>query len=152
VLVTATGLALAIHHDARAIAVLANLGGFLTPVLLSENRDAAVALFAYMAVLDAGLLASAYWRPVARAPRPQSGLHGDGLLGMVPRLVRDGAARGGAGGSQRVLRAVRPGGARQHGGSSTRRPCEPASLGDAGLVPERSYHLLRGRPRRAGRR
>jgi uncharacterized membrane protein len=62
VLVTATALALAIHHDARAIAVLANLGGFLTPVLLSTNRDAAVALFTYLAVLDAGMVASAYWR------------------------------------------------------------------------------------------
>src|SRR5207247_929791 len=50
------------HHDARAIAVLANLGGFLTPVLLSTNRDAAVALFTYLAVLDAGMVASAYWR------------------------------------------------------------------------------------------
>ena len=62
VLVTATALALAIHHEARAIAVLANLGGFLTPVLLSTNRDAAVALFTYLAILDAGMLVSAYWR------------------------------------------------------------------------------------------
>jgi uncharacterized membrane protein len=62
VLVTATALALAIHHDARAIAVLANLGGFLTPVLLSTNRDAAVALFSYLAILDAGMVVSAYWR------------------------------------------------------------------------------------------
>lgn len=62
VLVTATALALAIHHEARAIAVLANLGGFLTPVLLSTGRDAAVPLFAYLAILDAGMVASAYWR------------------------------------------------------------------------------------------
>jgi uncharacterized membrane protein len=62
VLVTATALALAIHHDARALAVLANLGGFLTPVLLSSHRDAAVALFTYLAILDAGMVASAYWR------------------------------------------------------------------------------------------
>jgi uncharacterized membrane protein len=62
VLVTATGMALAIHHDTRAIAVLANLGGFLTPVLLGSNRDAAITLFTYLAILDAGMLASAYWR------------------------------------------------------------------------------------------
>jgi uncharacterized membrane protein len=62
VLVTATGLALALHHDARALAVLANLGGFLTPVVLSANRDAAAALFTYLAVLDAGMLVSAYFR------------------------------------------------------------------------------------------
>lgn len=62
VLVTATGMALAIHHDARVIAVLANVGGFLTPVVLASNRDAAIALFTYLAILDAGMLASAYWR------------------------------------------------------------------------------------------
>ena len=62
VLVTATGLALALFHDARPIAILANLGGFLTPILLGSDRDAAIALFTYLAVLDAGMLASAYWR------------------------------------------------------------------------------------------
>jgi len=62
VLVTATGIGLAIHHDARAIAILANLGGFLTPIILSTGRDAAVTLFTYLAILDAGMLASAYWR------------------------------------------------------------------------------------------
>lgn len=62
VLVTATGLALALHHEARAIAILANLGGFLTPVLLSADRDAGIALFTYLAVLDGGMLAAAYWR------------------------------------------------------------------------------------------
>jgi uncharacterized membrane protein len=61
-LVTATTLALAIHHEARAIAVLASLGGFATPVLLSTGRDAGPALFAYLAILDAGLVACAYWR------------------------------------------------------------------------------------------
>jgi uncharacterized membrane protein len=59
VLVTATGLALALHRDARAIAILANLGGFLTPVILSAGRDAAVPLFTYLAILDAGMLVAA---------------------------------------------------------------------------------------------
>jgi uncharacterized membrane protein len=62
VLVTATGLALALHHDARAVAVLANLGGFLTPVLLATDRDAGLALFTYLAVLDAGMLVAAWFR------------------------------------------------------------------------------------------
>jgi uncharacterized membrane protein len=61
-LVTAAGLALALVHDARAVAALANLGGFLTPVLLAGDRDAGVALFTYLAVLDAGMLVSAYFR------------------------------------------------------------------------------------------
>lgn len=62
VLVTAAAMAVAIRHDARAIAILASVGGFLTPVLLSTGQDAAIPLFTYLAVLDAGILASAYWR------------------------------------------------------------------------------------------
>ena len=62
VLVTATAAALALHHDARAVAVLANLGGFLTPILLATDRDAGTALFGYLAVLDAGMLVVAWHR------------------------------------------------------------------------------------------
>jgi len=61
-LVTALGVVLALDQDARAIALLASLGGFLAPVILSTGRDAAVPLFAYLAILDAGILAAAYWR------------------------------------------------------------------------------------------
>jgi uncharacterized membrane protein len=61
-LVAALGVALALDQDARAIALLASLGGFLAPVILSTGRDAAVPLFAYLAILDAGILAAAYWR------------------------------------------------------------------------------------------
>jgi uncharacterized membrane protein len=62
VLVTAAGIALAIQHDAGPIALLATLGGFLTPALLRTGEDRAGGLFAYLALLDAGVLASAYWR------------------------------------------------------------------------------------------
>jgi uncharacterized membrane protein len=67
VLFTALGLALAVAHDALSMAVLAVLGGFLTPVLLSTGRDARDALFAYLTVLDLGVLAVAFfrrWRPL----------------------------------------------------------------------------------------
>ena len=62
VLVTATGVALALYHDARAVAVLATLGGFLTPILLATDRDAGIPLFTYLAILDAGMLAVAWYR------------------------------------------------------------------------------------------
>lgn len=62
VLVTATAAALALYHDARAVAVLASLGGFLTPILLATDRDAGAALFTYLAVLDAGMLVLAWHR------------------------------------------------------------------------------------------
>ena len=60
VLVAATGI-LAAGQDASSLAVLASLGGFLGPVLVT--RDAShVALFSYYAVLDAGIAAMAWFR------------------------------------------------------------------------------------------
>ena len=60
VLVAVTGV-LAARQDAPSLAVLASLGGFLGPVLVT--RDAShVALFSYYAVLDAGIAAMAWFR------------------------------------------------------------------------------------------
>ena len=60
VLVAATGI-LAAGQDASSLAVLSSLGGFLGPVLVT--RDAShVALFSYYAVLDAGIVAMAWFR------------------------------------------------------------------------------------------
>src|SRR6185312_1948052 len=63
--VTATGSLLAARYDALPIAVLALIGGFLTPILLSTGVDDETGLFGYIALLDAGVLALAYskqWR------------------------------------------------------------------------------------------
>ncbi|HYP53502.1 MAG TPA: DUF2339 domain-containing protein, partial [Pyrinomonadaceae bacterium] len=60
--VTATAVLLSARYDALAIAVLALVGGFLTPVLLSTGRDNEIALFSYVALLDAGVLALAYFK------------------------------------------------------------------------------------------
>lgn len=60
--VTAAGMALAIMHDAVAIAFLAVLGGILTPVLVSTGKDARDALFTYLMLLDLGVLAVAFFR------------------------------------------------------------------------------------------
>jgi uncharacterized membrane protein len=63
--VTATGSLLSARYDALPIAVLALIGGFLTPILLSTGVDNETALFGYIALLDAGVLALAYskhWR------------------------------------------------------------------------------------------
>lgn len=63
--VTATGSLLAARYDALPIAVLALIGGFLTPILLSTGVDNEAGLFGYIALLDAGVLALAYskqWR------------------------------------------------------------------------------------------
>ncbi|MFL6229764.1 MAG: DUF2339 domain-containing protein [Pyrinomonadaceae bacterium] len=60
--VTATAVALSVRHDARSIAVLALIGGFMTPALLSTGVDRQIALFTYVAFLDAGVLALAYFK------------------------------------------------------------------------------------------
>lgn len=65
VVVTLTAVLLAASWNALPIAVLGLIGGFLTPLLLSTGRDNQLALFTYVALLDAGVLALAYlkrWR------------------------------------------------------------------------------------------
>ncbi|HJL37829.1 MAG TPA: DUF2339 domain-containing protein, partial [Polyangiaceae bacterium LLY-WYZ-15_(1-7)] len=54
--VTATCALLAVRRRAPAIAILAFLGGFATPALLSTGSDRPIALFAYLLLLDGGLL------------------------------------------------------------------------------------------------
>lgn len=61
-LITTAGFVLAVRMEARPVAVLGMLGGFLTPILLSTGEDAPVVLFSYIGLLDAGLLAVAMSR------------------------------------------------------------------------------------------
>ncbi len=64
-LVTLGGMMLAAFHDAIPIGFLAVLGGFVTPVLLRTGVDARDALFAYLLLLDLGVLGLAFvkrWR------------------------------------------------------------------------------------------
>ncbi len=51
----------AVTQNARSLAVLASLGGFLGPVLISQDGSH-VALFSYYAALDAGIVAVAWFR------------------------------------------------------------------------------------------
>jgi len=60
--VTAAAVLLAVRFDALPVAVLGLIGGFLTPALLSTGEDNQVGLFAYVALLDAGVLTVAYFR------------------------------------------------------------------------------------------
>jgi uncharacterized membrane protein len=61
-LVTAAAFLLAVRLDARVVAILGMLGGFLTPVLLSTGHDNPPGLFGYIALLDVGLIAVALHR------------------------------------------------------------------------------------------
>ncbi|HJR08778.1 MAG TPA: DUF2339 domain-containing protein [Pyrinomonadaceae bacterium] len=60
--VTTTAVLLAARYNAYAIAVLGLIGGFLTPVMLSTNVDNQVGLFSYIALLNSGVLALAYFK------------------------------------------------------------------------------------------
>ena len=63
--ITAAAFLLAVGRNAQVVAILGLLGGFLTPILLSTGEDHALALFSYIALLDAGLVAVALrkrWR------------------------------------------------------------------------------------------
>jgi len=62
VAVTAAGVALAVLYDALPMAMLAVLGGLLTPVLLSTGKDARDPLFTYLLLLDLGVLGVAFFR------------------------------------------------------------------------------------------
>ncbi len=70
-LVTAGLIALALGRDSEPLALLALVGGLVTPTLLSTGQDAQLVLFTYLATLNAGLLVVALardWRtlePVA---------------------------------------------------------------------------------------
>lgn len=61
-LVTAAAVLLAVRREAQVVAWLGVLGGFLTPVLVSTGQDNPTALFGYIALLDAGLIAVALHR------------------------------------------------------------------------------------------
>jgi uncharacterized membrane protein len=60
--VTALAVLLSVRLNALPVAVLGLVGGFLTPVLISTGQDNQVALFTYVALLDAGVLAVAYFK------------------------------------------------------------------------------------------
>ena len=56
VAVTVSAVLLSLRLDARLLSLLAWIGGYMTPVLMSTGEDKALALFLYLALLDAGAL------------------------------------------------------------------------------------------------
>ena len=61
--VVAGAAMLAVLQDAIALAVLAQVGGFLAPVLINTGSGNHVALFSYYAVLNAAIFAIAWYKP-----------------------------------------------------------------------------------------
>lgn len=61
VLTAAAGL-LAVLQNARALAILGSVGGFLAPVLVSTGQGSHVALFSYYLLLNAAILGISWYR------------------------------------------------------------------------------------------
>jgi uncharacterized membrane protein len=64
--VTASTAAMAVAQDAEILAAFALTGGFSTPLLLSTGQNHEVALFSYVALLDAATLALIVLKPWRR--------------------------------------------------------------------------------------
>ncbi|MFZ2161989.1 MAG: DUF2339 domain-containing protein [Sideroxyarcus sp.] len=62
VVVCASSVVLAVTQNSLALAMAGCLGGFATPVLASTGGGSHVALFSYIALLDAGIVAVAWFR------------------------------------------------------------------------------------------
>ncbi len=61
-LATAVGMGLAVGVNGIAVAIIATIGGFATPLLVSTGDNARDAFFAYLLVLDLGVVGAAMWR------------------------------------------------------------------------------------------
>jgi len=61
-LITAFAVGLALLYDRMELAVLATLGGFVTPFLVSTGQDNYVALFTYLAILNTGLMILSWFK------------------------------------------------------------------------------------------
>src|SRR6185295_12503797 len=64
--VTAATAVMAWTQDAEILVAFALIGGFTTPLLLSTGQNREVALFFYVAILDAGALALVILKPWRR--------------------------------------------------------------------------------------
>lgn len=62
VIITAFAVILALLYNRLEIAVLATIGGFITPFLVSNGNANYVALFTYLTILNTGLLVLAYFK------------------------------------------------------------------------------------------
>jgi uncharacterized membrane protein len=60
--ITAFAVALSLFYQRQELAVLATIGGFITPFLVSTGQDNYVALFTYLCILNAGLMVLAWFK------------------------------------------------------------------------------------------
>lgn len=60
--ITAAGVLLSLYYDRLELAVLATIGGFITPFLVSTGEDHYLSLFTYIAILNTGLTVLSWFK------------------------------------------------------------------------------------------
>ncbi|HEX6847110.1 MAG TPA: DUF2339 domain-containing protein, partial [Chitinophagaceae bacterium] len=62
ILITAFAVALSLYYDRLELAILATIGGFITPFLVSTGQENHIALFTYLCILNTGLMVLAWFK------------------------------------------------------------------------------------------
>lgn len=62
VIVSAFAVILSLYYNRQELAILATIGGFITPFLVSTGNENYIALFTYLCILNAGLIALSWFK------------------------------------------------------------------------------------------
>ena len=62
IIITAVAVLLSLYYDRLELAILATIGGFITPFLVSTGQANHVALFSYLCILNSGMMALAWFK------------------------------------------------------------------------------------------
>ena len=62
VLITFLAVSLSLYYERHELAILATIGGFVTPFLVRGEQDNYVALFTYLCILNSGLMVLAWFK------------------------------------------------------------------------------------------
>lgn len=62
VLISGLGVVLSLYYNRQELAILATIGGFITPFLVSTGEDNYTALFTYLSILNTGLMVLAWFK------------------------------------------------------------------------------------------
>lgn len=62
VIIAGLGVVLSLFYNRQELAILATIGGFITPFLVSTGEENYIALFTYLCILNAGLMALAWFK------------------------------------------------------------------------------------------
>ena len=62
VIVSAFAVVLSLYYNRQELAILATIGGFITPFLVSTGNENYIALFTYLCILNAGLIALSWFK------------------------------------------------------------------------------------------